>query len=81
MLYGTFVRNDPGFSAKHRLTAKNACLSYWEAEALDRPALERMLRSAGEHYVALSAASFSRTPVHLIRAALCNFAELEQRVA
>jgi Family of unknown function (DUF6492) len=81
MLYGYFVRNDPGFSAKHLLTARQSCLSYWDADALDRPALERMLRSAGESYVALSAASFSRTPVDLIRSALSAFAAPEQKVA
>jgi hypothetical protein len=57
------------------------CLSYWDAEALDQPALERMLHSAGESYVALSAASFSGTPVHLIRSALSHIAQPEQRVA
>jgi hypothetical protein len=81
MLYGYFVRNDPGFSAGHRLTAKMSCLSYWDADALDQPALERMLRSAGENYVALSAASFSRTPVALIRSALRGFAGPERQVA
>jgi len=81
MLYGYFVRNDPSFSADHRLTARMSCLSYWDADALDQQALERMLRSAGEGYVALSAASFSRTPVALIRSALRGFAEPTQQVA
>jgi len=81
MLYGYFVRNDPSFSADHRLTARMSCLSYWDADALDQQALERMLRSAGESYVALSAASFSRTPVALIRSALRGFAEPTQQVA
>jgi hypothetical protein len=81
MLYGYFVCNDPGFRADHHLTARMSCLSYWDADALDQPALERMLRSAGENYVALSAASFSRTPVALIRSALRGFAEPEQQVA
>jgi hypothetical protein len=81
MLYGYFVRNDPTLRSKHRLTAKMPCLSYWDAEALDQPALERMLHSAGESYVALSAASFSGTPVHLIRSALSHIAQPEQRVA
>jgi hypothetical protein len=81
MLYGYFVRNDPGFSAYHRLTARMSCLSYWDADALDQPALERMLRSARENYVALSAASFSGTPVALIRSALRGSEEPEQQVA
>jgi hypothetical protein len=58
-----------------------SCLSYWDADALDQPALERMLRSARENYVALSAASFSGTPVALIRSALRGSEEPEQQVA
>ena len=81
MLYGYFVGSNPGYSAQHRLAADDLCLSYWDAEALDRPALERMLCSAGESYVAFSAASFSGTPVPLIRSVLSRFAEPEQRVA
>jgi hypothetical protein len=81
MLYGYFVGSNPGFSAQHRLTVDNLCLSYWDADALDRPALERMLGSADESYVAFSAASFSGTPVPLIRSVLSRFAEPEQRVA
>jgi Family of unknown function (DUF6492) len=80
-LYGYFVGSNPGFSAQHRLTADNLCLSYWDAEALDRPALERMLRSADKSYAAFSAASFPGTPVPLIRSVLSKFAEPEQRVA
>jgi hypothetical protein len=81
MLYGYFVRNDPSFGADHQLTARMSCLSYWDADALDQPALERMLRSARENYVALSAASFSGTPVALIRSALRRSEEPEQQVA
>jgi Family of unknown function (DUF6492) len=81
MLYGYFVGSNPGFSAQHRLTADQLCLSYWDADALDRPALERMLRSADDSYVAFSSASLSGTPVPLIRSVLGRFAESEQRVA
>jgi Family of unknown function (DUF6492) len=81
MLYGYFVGSNPGFSAQHRLTVDQLCLNCWDADALDRPALERMLRSADDNYVAFSAASFSGTPVPLIRSVLGRFAESEQRVA
>jgi Family of unknown function (DUF6492) len=81
MLYGYFVGSNPGFSAQHHLTADQQCLSYWDAQTLDRPALERMLRCADESYVAFSAASFSGTPVQLIRSVLSRFAAPEQRVA
>ena len=42
MLYGYFVLSNPGFSGQHRLTEEKLCVSYWDADALDRPALERM---------------------------------------
>jgi hypothetical protein len=81
MLYGYFVRNDADAGADHALTTKKLCLSYWDAEALDRPALDRMLREASEDYVAFSAASFSGTPVDLIRSALSELGEPRRRVA
>jgi hypothetical protein len=81
MLYGYFVGSNPGFSGQHRLTADKPCLSYWDADPLDRTALERMLRSADESYKAFSAASFSGTPVPLIRSVLSRFAQPEQQVA
>jgi hypothetical protein len=81
MLYGYFVRSNPGFSGQHRLTTDKLCVSYWDADALDQPALEAMLQSADENYVAFSAASFSGTPVPLIRSVLNRFAEPEKRVA
>ena len=81
MLYGHFVRNSGDFVNGHRVTTKNLCLSYWDAAALDKPAVERMLRSAAADYVAFSAASFSETPVHQIRSVLGQLAESEKRVA
>jgi hypothetical protein len=70
MLYGYFVRNMPGLLRDHRYTTESLCLSYWGSDALDEAALERMLRSAAEDCVAISAQSFSNTPVPRIRAAL-----------
>jgi hypothetical protein len=81
MLYGHFVRNNAGFMNHHRATTKNLCLSYWDAAALDKPTVERMLRFAAADYVAFSAASFSETPVHRVRAVLGQLAEAEKRVA
>ncbi len=81
MLYGYFARGNAAAAASHLPTTKKLCLSYWDAEALDRPALDRMLREAGEGYVAFSAASFSGTPVDLIRAALSDLGEPRRRVA
>jgi hypothetical protein len=81
LLYGHFVRNTAGFTSDHRCTTKNLCLSYWDAAALDEPAVERMLRAAAADYVAFSAASFSETPVHRVRAVLARLAEPEKRVA
>ena len=70
MLYGFFVRNTPALLRDHRYTTVSPCLSYWEADALDEAALERMLLAATDDCVALSAQSFSNTPVHRIRAVL-----------
>ena len=81
MLYGHFVRNSAGFMHDHRATTKNLCLSYWDAAALDKPTVERMLRSAAADYVAFSAASFSDTPVHRVRSVLGQLAGAEKRVA
>jgi hypothetical protein len=80
-LYGNFVRNTASSMHDHRCTTKNLCLSYWDAAALDTPAVERMLRSAAGDYVAFSAASFSETPVHRLRSVLGQFAGSEERVA
>jgi hypothetical protein len=81
LLYGHFVRNTAGLMSDHRCTTKKLCLSYWDAAALDEPAVERMLRSAAADYVAFSAASFSETPVHRVRSVLGRLAGPEQRVA
>ncbi len=81
MLYGTFVRSDARLLAEHRLAPEKLCVSHWDADALDRPAIERMLRAAGGDYVAFSAASFSGTPVQVVRSALSEFAEPQPQVA
>lgn len=78
LLYGNFVRNLPGFMTDHRPTTNNLCLSYWEADALDQPAVERMLRSAATSHVAFSAASFSETPVERLRTVLAQFSARDQ---
>jgi hypothetical protein len=81
LLYGHFVRNTAPFMHDHRCTTRNLCLSYWDAAALDAPAVERMLRSAAGDHVAFSAASFSETPVERLRSALGQLAEAEKQVA
>jgi hypothetical protein len=70
MLYGYFVRSEAQQLRRHRLTTQTPCFSYWDDEPLDRPALERMLRSTPEHCVAFSSASVNGTSVHDVRAAL-----------
>ena len=56
-------------------------MSYWGADALDEAAVEGMLSAADRDYVAFSAASFSGTPVHLVRSVLDRFAEPQVQVA
>ena len=70
MLYGYFVENDAGFSARHTRTPRTPCVSYWDRPKLDRGELNQLLRRAGEDDVAFSVASFSGTPVETIRAAI-----------
>jgi hypothetical protein len=70
MLYGYFALNDAGFSAGHTLTEHTPCVSYWDQPELDRHQLNQLLRRAGKDDVAFSVASFSGTPVQIIRAAI-----------
>jgi Family of unknown function (DUF6492) len=81
MLYGYYVQSSAQAMESHHLTTKEFCVSYWDQHALDRTAIESMLRAADEHYVAFSAASFSGTPIAVIREAIGAFAQPEQRVA
>jgi hypothetical protein len=70
MLYGYFALNDAGFSARHTPTPRTRCVSYWDQPELDRHQLDQLLRRAGNDDVAFSVASFSGTPVEIIRAAI-----------
>ena len=70
MLYGYFVENDAGFSARHTRTPRTQCVSYWDQPKLDRDELNQLLRRANKDDVAFSVASFSGTPVETIRAAV-----------
>ena len=70
MLYGYFVSNDPAEARRHSRTTQSPCFSYWDDDALDRPALERMLRATPDHCVAFSSASVNGTSVQDVRAAL-----------
>ena len=70
MLYGYFVENDAGFSARHTRASRTQCVSYWDQPKLSRGELNQLLRRADENDVAFSVASFSGTPVETIRAAI-----------
>ena len=70
MLYGYFVQNDASFSGRHTLTRHTRCVSYWDQPELDRHQLNQLLRRARKDDVAFSVASFSGTPVQIIRAAI-----------
>lgn len=70
MLYGYFVENDAGFSARHTRTPRTPCVSYWDRPKLGRLELNQLLRRADKDDVAFSVASFSGTPVATIRAAI-----------
>jgi hypothetical protein len=70
MLYGYFVQNDAEFSGMHTPSSRTRCVSYWDHLKLDHSGLNRLLGGAAEKDVAFSAASFSGTPVEMIRAAI-----------
>jgi hypothetical protein len=70
MLYGYFVQSESDFADTHTPTARTPCVSYWDQPKLDRGELNRLLRGANQDDVAFSVASFSGTPVHIIRAAI-----------
>jgi hypothetical protein len=66
-LYGYFVQNDAASSAMHVATTRTGCISYWDQFKLDKTALVRLLGTATADDFAFSAASFSQTPVDMIR--------------
>ena len=70
MLYGYFAQNDARFSGRHTLTRRTPCVSYWDQPELDQHQLNQLLRRACKDDVAFSVASFSGTPVQIIRAAI-----------
>jgi len=70
MLYGFFAESDQRFAASHMPVSNTPCVSYWEAPRLDKAGLNRLLSRAGKDDVAFSVASFSLTPVDVIRAAI-----------
>jgi hypothetical protein len=70
MLYGYFVQSDAGLSGRHTLTSRTPCVSYWDPTKLNQGELNQLLRSADADDVAFSVASFSGTPVEIIRAAI-----------
>jgi hypothetical protein len=70
MLYGYFAQNDARFSAGHALTGHTRCVSYWDQPELDQHQLNQLLGRARKDDVAFSVASFSGTPVQIIRAAI-----------
>jgi hypothetical protein len=70
MLYGYFAQNDARFSGTHTLTRHTRCVSYWDQPKLSPDQLNQLLRRARKDDVAFSVASFSGTPVPIIRAAI-----------
>lgn len=76
MLYGYFVQHDARCSGWHTLASRTPCVSYWDAPELSQGELNELLRSADQDDVAFSVASFSGTPVTIIRAAIEEAASL-----
>ena len=70
MLYGYFAQNDADFSRRHTPGSRSGCVSYWDRPTLDMAELNRLLGAADQHDVACSVASFSETPVQVIRSVI-----------
>jgi hypothetical protein len=70
MLYGYFAESDAASAAVHSPISNTPCVSYWEAPRLDKAGLSRLFGRASHDDVAFSVASFSLTPVEIIRAAI-----------
>lgn len=70
MLYGYFAESDAALAAAHTPVSRTPCVSYWEAPRLDKAGLNRLFSRASRDDVAFSVASFSLTPVDVIRAAI-----------
>jgi len=70
MLYGYFAESDAASAAAHAPLSSTPCVSYWEAPRLDKAGLHRLFSRASRDDVAFSVASFSLTPVDVIRAAI-----------
>jgi Family of unknown function (DUF6492) len=78
MLYGYFVQNNPEYLADHVLSSKQLCVSYWDAQALDGQAIDKMLNSAEASQVAFSAPSFSGTSIELIRSSMGKYLQMQK---
>jgi hypothetical protein len=72
LLYGYFAQSEPACDARHTLVSSTPCVSYWEPHQLDRGGLDRLMDRAGKDDVAFSIASFSGTPIDIIRAAVAD---------
>jgi len=67
LLYGNFVRATPAHSGAHRPTTRSLVASYWDSAPLDAEGLTRFIAAASPEAVAVSAPSFSKTPLSLLR--------------
>jgi hypothetical protein len=70
LLYGHFVSNSPRHLPRHKIVTAALANAHWDDTPLDVAAIRAMLRNTSESEVALSIASFSHTPVAIIRDAV-----------
>lgn len=67
MIYGAAVMADPDLRARHEVTTRSPCRTYWEGEALDRAALRGFVDGMRPDQCAIAVQSFTGTQVSLLR--------------
>lgn len=70
LLYGNFVRRSAQQLATHEKVTQSLACAYWDAAPLDVADLKATLDAAPAREVAICVASFSDTPLAMIRSAV-----------
>ncbi|MHA7774545.1 DUF6492 family protein [Roseibium sp. M-1] len=67
LTYGIAVANDPELAARHELTNRNYCLTYWAGPKLDKAGLIDFMKDLQPYQHAITIQSHTATPLDVIR--------------